>query len=136
MESWVVSAKRADFQRIASDFQIDQVTARLIRNRGIEGDAAIREYLYGDLSDLADPHLLKDCDKAVEILREKIRGQRRIRIIGDYDIDGVNATYILYRGISRSGGNVDFEIPERMKALNDTPSSWLTNFNYENFYYL
>lgn len=115
MERWVVSAKRADFQRIASDFQIDQVTARLIRNRGIEGDAAIREYLYGDLSDLADPHLLKDCDKAVEILREKIRGQRRIRIIGDYDIDGVNATYILYRGISRCGGNVDFEIPDRMK---------------------
>ena len=97
MEKWVVSAKRADFKAIAETFQIDQVTARLIRNRDVIGDKAIWEYLYGGLEQLHSPKLLKDCEKAVELIREKIQKQKKIRIIGDYDIDGVNATYILYK---------------------------------------
>lgn len=115
MEKWVVSAKRADFQRIAEKFQIDQVTARLIRNRDIVGDEAMEEYLHGDISSLHNPHLMKDMEKATEILTRKIREGKRIRVIGDYDIDGVNATYILYRGFKRCGADVDVDIPDRMK---------------------
>ena len=115
MEKWVVSAKRADFQAIAEKFGIDQVTARLIRNRDIVGEPEIRQYLYGTKEDFYDPHLLKDADKLVEILMSKIKEQKKIRIIGDYDIDGVNASYILLRGLRRCHANADVEIPDRMK---------------------
>ena len=115
MEKWVVSAKRADFQAIAEKFGIDQVTARLIRNRDIVGEPEIRQYLYGTKEDFYDPHLLKDADKLVEILMCKIKEQKKIRIIGDYDIDGVNASYILLRGLRRCHANADVEIPDRMK---------------------
>ena len=101
MEKWMVSAKKADFQKLAAEFGIDPVTARLIRNRDIVGEEAMREYLYGDLTWLHDPHLLKDMDKSVGILQEKIRGGKKIRVIGDYDIDGVNASYILLTGLLR-----------------------------------
>ncbi len=115
LEKWVVAAKRADFQEIARKFHIDQVTARLIRNRGIVGDEAIEEYLNGSLLNLHSPHLLKDCDMAVEILVRKIREKKKIRIMGDYDIDGVNASYILLKCLRRCGAQVDVEIPDRMK---------------------
>ena len=115
MEKWVVSAKRADFQAIAEKFGIDQVTARLIRNRDIVGEPEIRKYLYGTKKDFYDPHLLKDADKLVEILMSKIKEQKKIRIIGDYDIDGVNASFILLRGLRRCHANADVEIPDRMK---------------------
>lgn len=114
MEKWVVAAKRADFKAIAEKFGIDQVTARLIRNRDVIGDAAVEEYLNGSLLNLHSPHLLLGCDKAVEILMEKIDAQKKIRIIGDYDIDGVTATYILYRGLYRCGANVDYDLPDRI----------------------
>lgn len=115
MEKWMVSAKKADFAGIAARFGIDQVTARLIRNRDVVGDEAIEEYLHGRLSSLASPHLLKDCDKAAEILIDKIQNHKHIRIIGDYDIDGVCATYILLTGLKRCGAFVDIEIPDRIK---------------------
>lgn len=114
-ERWFVTAKRADFTSISQKFGIDPVTARLIRNRDIVGDEAIAEYLHGGLEALHDPTLLKGCSEAVKLLMEHISLGKKIRIIGDYDIDGVNASYILYRGIKRCGGNVDFEIPDRMK---------------------
>ena len=115
MEKWVVSAKRADFKAIASKFGIDPVTARLIRNRDVTGDDAIEEYLHGDRRSLHDPHLLKDADRLAAILSDKIQKQKKVRIIGDYDIDGVNASYILLKGLRRCGGDVDVEIPDRMK---------------------
>lgn len=115
MEKWFVAAKKADFQSIGKKFCIDPVTARLIRNRDVVGDAAIKEYLYGGRESLGNPHLLKDCDKAAEIVKKKIEERKKIRIIGDYDIDGVNATYILYKGLTRCGARVDVEIPDRMK---------------------
>ena len=99
MEKWVVTAKRADFQEIGRTFEIDPVIARLIRNRDVEGMDHIRTYLYGGLEELPSPWLLKDMEKAVDILLEKIRSRRKIRIIGDYDIDGVTSTYILLKGI-------------------------------------
>ena len=114
MEKWVVTAKRADFQEIGRTFEIDPVIARLLRNRDVEGMDHIRTYLYGGLEELPSPWLLKDMEKAVDILLEKIRSRRKIRIIGDYDIDGVTSTYILLKGIQRLGGNVDTYIPDRI----------------------
>ena len=115
MEKWVVSAKRADFKETAEKFGIDQVTARLIRNRDIVKEEEIRQYLYGTKADFYDPHLLKDADKLVSVLRQKIQERKKIRIIGDYDIDGVSASYILLKGLHRCHANVDVEIPDRMK---------------------
>ncbi len=123
MKKWVVTAKRDDFKGIAQRFSIDQVTARLIRNRDIIGDEAIEEYLNGSLLNLHSPHLLSGCDRAVSILLDKIDEQKRIRIIGDYDIDGVTATYILKKGLERCGAVVDYEIPDRVKdgyGINET----------------
>ena len=111
---WVVAAKRADFKEIAQKFGIDQVTARLIRNRDIVGDAAIEEYLNGSLLNLHDPGQMKDMDKAVRILCDKIDEQKKIRVIGDYDIDGIMATYILLQGLHRCGANVDYDLPDRI----------------------
>ena len=114
-EKWYVAAKKADFKGISEKFGIDQVTARLIRNRDVMGDEAIGEYLHGGLEHLHSPELLKGCPDAAKLLENKIREKKKIRIIGDYDIDGVNATYILYKGILACGGIVDYEIPDRMK---------------------
>lgn len=114
-EKWFVAAKKADFRRIGERFGIDAVTARLIRNRDVIGDEAIGEYLYGGMDSFHPAQMLKGCQEAALLLHQKIQEGKKIRIIGDYDIDGVNATYILYRAITRCGGCVDFEIPDRMK---------------------
>ncbi len=114
MERWVVAAKRADFQKIAEKFQIDPVIARLIRNRDVTQEEQIRRYLYGGLEDLYDPMEMKDMEKASRILEEKIREGKKIRIIGDYDIDGVMSTYILLTGLRRLGAQVDIRIPDRI----------------------
>ena len=111
----MLQTKKADFSGIAGRFGISPVTARIIRNRDVVGDEAIRRYLTGTPKDLYDPHLLKGADQAAALLQEKIRAGKRIRIVGDYDIDGVCSTYLLYQGISRCGGQVDHQIPERIK---------------------
>ena len=114
MEKWVVTAKRADFQAIGEKFHIDPVLARLIRNRDVTDESKIREYLTGTIEDLPSPWLMKDMRKAVDILKEKISAQAKIRIIGDYDIDGVTSTYVLLKGLTRIGGKVDTYIPDRV----------------------
>jgi single-stranded-DNA-specific exonuclease RecJ len=114
MEKWVVAAKRADFYGIAKKFGIDPVLARIIRNRDVVGDPAIDLYLHGGMDDLPSPWLLKDMEKAVEILLEGIRLKKRVRIIGDYDIDGVCASAILYKGFRRIGLCADTYIPHRV----------------------
>lgn len=122
MEKWFVIRKGADFNKLAGQFHISPVTARIIRNRDVIGEEAVDKYLNGGLQDLYDPHLLKDADLLTDILRKKIEEQKRIRIIGDYDIDGVMSTYILHQGIRRCGGRVDTRIPDRMKdgyGIND-----------------
>lgn len=113
--TWMLQTKRADFSAIAERFHISPVTARIIRNRDVVGEEAIRRYLDGGMEDLHDPHLLKDMDRTVEILKGKIKEGVKIRIVGDYDIDGICATYLLYQGIRRCGGRVDYQIPERIK---------------------
>ena len=115
MEQWFVMRKGAPFQEIAEKFQISPILARLIRNRDIVGDEAIEQYLNGTIMDLHDGMLMKDMNRAIDILMEKIREGKRIRVIGDYDIDGVNATYILLEGLRKLGGQVDSDIPDRMK---------------------
>lgn len=107
--------KKADFERIAKRHHISPILARLLRNRDVIGAEAIEEYLNGNITDLWDGMLMKDMDRAVEILAEKIRAGAAIRVIGDYDIDGVNATYILQEGLSRLGAEVDTDIPDRVR---------------------
>lgn len=115
MQRWFITMKKADFNAIGEKYHISPIVARLIRNRDIIGDDAIDFYLNGTIADLYDGMLMKDMDRAVEILAEKIREEKRIRVIGDYDIDGVNATYILQEGLSGLGADVDTDIPDRIK---------------------
>lgn len=113
-ERWYVTTKKADFQAIGKKFGIDQVTARIIRNRDIVEDDAIREYLECSPGQLHPAHLLKDAQKGADILAQKIAEGKKIRVIGDYDIDGVNASYILITGLRVCGAQVDHVIPDRV----------------------
>lgn len=113
--TWMLQTKRADFTALAQRFSISPVTARIIRNRDVVGEEEIRRYLHGTIRDLYDPHLLQDMDKAVAILQKKIEAGSPIRIVGDYDIDGICSTYLLYRGLVRCGARVDYQIPERIR---------------------
>lgn len=115
MERWFITMKKADFNGIAEKYHISPIIARLIRNRDVIGDEEIDFYLNGTIADLYDGMLMKDMDRAVEILAEKIREEKKIRVIGDYDIDGVNATYILQQGLSELGADIDTDIPDRIK---------------------
>ncbi len=115
MAQWLVAAKRADFQKMAEQYKIDPVIARLIRNRDVVGDEEIRKYLDGGVEDLYSPTLLKDMDRAVEVLKDKIASGAKIRIIGDYDADGICASYVLLKGLSVCGARADTVIPHRVK---------------------
>lgn len=114
MERWVLLRKGADFEAIGKKYQISPRLACLIRNRNVIGEEAVDRYLNGTISDLYDGMLMKDMDKAIDILKEKILEDKKIRVIGDYDIDGVNATYILLEGLERLGADVDSDIPDRI----------------------
>lgn len=115
MAKWYVAAKKADFNCIGQRFSISPVLARVIRNRDIEGDEAIEKYLHGTIRDLYDPAFLKGSREAVLLLKDKIKGQMPIRVIGDYDADGICSSYILKRGLEACGAVVDTMIPHRMK---------------------
>ncbi len=121
-ENWVISAKKADFNAIGAHFGIDPVVARIMRNRGMTEIPEMEVYLYGGREDLHDPHRMKDADRAAQILGEKIRAGKRIRIIGDYDIDGIMSTYIMQKALRRVGADADVAIPDRIRdgyGLND-----------------
>ena len=115
MEKWILVRKGAEFQEIVEKFKISPILARLIRNRDVVGNENINMYLHGTITDLHDGILMKDMNRAIDILLEKIQDGKKIRVIGDYDIDGINATYILLQGLHALGGNVDVDIPDRMK---------------------
>ena len=112
--NWIVYTKKADFKAIGERFGIDQVMARIIRNRGLETDEQINMYLNGTVDDMHSPHLLKDADKCVDILTDKIQAGKKIHIIGDYDIDGICSTTILYKGLKAAGADVTFAVPDRI----------------------
>lgn len=111
---WMVYAKKADFKQIASEYGIDQVLARIIRNRDICGSKDIDMYLNGNLNDIHNPHSMKDADKFVDIITKKIEEHKPVRIIGDYDIDGICSIYILFCGLKAAGADVDYVVPHRI----------------------
>mgnify|MGYP003300563935 CR=1 FL=1 len=115
MAKWFIKNKKADYALIAKRFGISEVTARIAVNRGISSNEQMQEYLHPSLEGLHDPHEMKDMDKAAGIIREKIAERKKIRIIGDYDVDGVMSTYILYTALLKRGALVDYEIPDRIK---------------------
>ncbi len=122
MAKWMVAAKRADFDQIAKKYGISPVMARILRNRDLESDKEIRKFLYGTVQDLYDPLLMKDMEKAAGIIESKIKQRKSIRVIGDYDVDGICASYLLLTGLRALGAKVDVVIPHRMKdgyGLND-----------------
>lgn len=115
MAKWMVAAKKADFDAIANKYHITPVLARIMRNRDIVGDEEIESFLHGGLEDLHSPFLMKDMERAAELILGKIREEKPIRIIGDYDVDGICATYIFLTGIRALSGRVDTVIPHRIK---------------------
>ena len=114
MEDWRIYGKRADFAAIGQAFHISPVTARVIRNRDVCGQEEIQNYLYGDESSLYSPFLMKDLERACDILLSKIETGRKIRVAGDYDCDGVTSTYILLTALNRLGADADYVIPDRI----------------------
>lgn len=115
MAKWMVAAKKADFNSIAEKYNITPVLARIMRNREVTEDEDIRKFLTGNLTDLHSPFLMKDMEKAVEIILAKIETGASMRIIGDYDVDGICSTYILLKGIGELSGKADRVIPHRIK---------------------
>lgn len=114
MQKWRVYSKKADFDAIGSRFNIDPVTARIIRNRDVTDMENVDMYLNGTLDRLHDPMMMKDMDKAVSVIASSIRDNKHIRIIGDYDIDGICSIYILFKGLKICGADVDYEVPDRI----------------------
>lgn len=122
MEKWFVAAKKADFNKWAQSFQISPVLARILRNRDLTEEADIERFLHGTLEDCYEPGLMKDMDKAVELILQAIAEKKAIRVIGDYDVDGICSAYILTKGLQLLGGNADTAIPHRIHdgyGLND-----------------
>ena len=115
MKKWFVSAKKADFTEIGKKFHITPMTARIIRNRDVVGEEQIRKYLHGSTADFYSPWEMNGIREGVSLLQQTVAGGEKIRVIGDYDIDGVCATYILLTGLKKIGANVDTVIPDRIK---------------------
>ena len=115
MAKWMLSVKKADFETIGKKYDIDPVIARVIRNREVVSEEEIDHFLNGDLSKMYDPYLLKDMEKAVDVILNAILEKKKIRVIGDYDVDGICSAFILREGISLLSGNVDTRVPNRVK---------------------
>lgn len=114
MSIWKVYAKKADFKKIGEKFGIDQVVARIIRNRGVTEDSQFEEYLYGTVKELSSPLLMEDMETAVFLIKEAIASRKKIRIVGDYDIDGICSIYILHTGLQSIGAVADYVVPDRI----------------------
>ncbi len=114
-ERWRVYGKKADFEQIAQTFHISPVTARIMRNRDVDGEDAIRRYLYGTVEDLYDPLLMKDMEKAADLVEEAVRNGEKIAISSDFDVDGIFSGMILLTGLTRIGGTVSVYTPDRVK---------------------
>ncbi|MDD3660877.1 MAG: DHH family phosphoesterase, partial [Lachnospiraceae bacterium] len=115
MAKWLVYSKRADFDAVANEFSISPMLARIIRNRELIEYDEIRKFLNGSMEDLYSPYLLKDMENAVALIHKKIKENQRIRVIGDYDVDGICSSYILKTGLSACGAQIDVAIPHRIR---------------------
>ncbi|MCR4695341.1 MAG: single-stranded-DNA-specific exonuclease RecJ [Pseudobutyrivibrio sp.] len=114
MSKWIIQRKGADYKGLSEKLKVDQVIVRLMVNRGMENYEEMEEFLRPSLERIPDPHLLKDMDKACSLLRDAINEGKKIRVVGDYDVDGIMSTYILVTAIKRAGGKVDFALPHRI----------------------
>jgi single-stranded-DNA-specific exonuclease len=115
MEKWVVKNKKADFKSMMEKHKVSEVIARLLVNRSLEKDDEIQTFLKPELTYLHNPMTMKDMDKACDLLIHKIKSKQKIRIVGDYDVDGVASTYVLFTALKKCGAMVDYEIPDRIK---------------------
>lgn len=115
MQNWRLLNKKADFHSIAEKFHVHEVIARLLVNRNITEDAAIEAYLSPSKNQLHDPFLMKDMEKACALLVKRIAEGKKIRVIGDYDVDGIVSTFLLWDGLRKCGANLDYQIPDRIK---------------------
>lgn len=114
MEKWFVAAKKADFEKWAAEFHISPVLARILRNRDLTDETQVERFLHGKLKDCYSPWLLKDMEKAVELILEAVGQGVSLRVIGDYDVDGICSSYILTKGLGLMGAKVDTAIPHRI----------------------
>lgn len=114
-ERWFIKNKKADYKQISNKYGITEFMSRLIINRDIINDDMVKSYISPDFDKLHNPREMKDLEKAVDILDDKIKLNKKIRIVGDYDVDGVISVYILYVALKRCNANVDYEIPDRIK---------------------
>ncbi|MBE5913343.1 MAG: single-stranded-DNA-specific exonuclease RecJ [Pseudobutyrivibrio ruminis] len=114
MSRWILQRKAADYAGLSSKLNVDPVIVRLMVNRGLKTYEEMNEYLHPTLNNFPDPHLLADMDNACELLLEAIDEGVKIRVVGDYDVDGIMSTYILTRAIQEAGGDVDYAVPDRM----------------------
>ena len=113
MEKWLIKSAEnnlADFGKT----QDEKILYRIIANRGIDSKEELKEFLNPSLSKMHSPELMKDLVKGAEILLEEVDNESKIRIIGDYDVDGIMSTYILYKFISGINENTDYIIPHRV----------------------
>ncbi len=114
-EKWMIYSKKADFDGFGRALGVSPIVSRIMRNRDLETLEQQREFLTLSLDELHSPSLMKDMDRATDIILSKIDEGKSIRIIGDYDIDGICSTYILYKGLSMLGAKVSYDIPDRVK---------------------
>lgn len=115
MAKWMLYNKRADFVSIAQKFHIDPLIAKVLRNKDLTTDEQLNRYLNGGINDLYDPHLMKDMDKGVSVIIEKINHKKKIRVVNDYNVDGVASGHILYSALKRCGTDVSIRVPDRIK---------------------
>ena len=113
-KDWRIYAKNADFNALSKRFGINPVTARIIRNRDIETPEEMERYLYGTLDSCFDPEIMTDMELGADIIMSAIETGDSIRVVGDYDVDGVMSTYILYDALKKAGANVTYDIPHRV----------------------
>ena len=114
-KDWRIYALKADFNELARKFNIDPVVARILRNRGLQTDEEYENYLYGTLDSVHEPESMLDIELGADIIIDAISAGRSIRIVGDYDVDGVMSTYILYDAFKNLGADVSYDIPHRVR---------------------
>ena len=115
MSKWVYkNIKRPEFQTIAEQFNVHPAIIKILADRGIQGEEAVREYLEADISRVSDGSELTDMQRGVDIIYDAVQAGKYIRIMGDYDVDGVSSTYILYKGLTKLGAKCDKFIPHRI----------------------
>lgn len=114
MEKWFIKNKKGNIKDISEKFKVNGVVSKLLINRDLIDDSSIEMFLNPDLDRLHSPVLLKDIIHASNLVNEDVKNNRKIRIVGDYDVDGIMSIYILYKGLKKIGADVDYTVPNRI----------------------